>query len=145
MSPAHFQRTFKGIVGLSCKQYLDAARLRNLKKGLKREPADVTESVYEAGYGSSRRIYERADTYLGMTSNQYWQGGLNVTISYATIETLLGLILIGATDRGLLFPAIRRYAQRLADDARKGVWRGATRGHKQAVSSRLSEVDGSPE
>jgi methylphosphotriester-DNA--protein-cysteine methyltransferase len=45
MSPAHFQRTFKGIVGLSPKQCLDAARLRNLKKGLKRESADLTEAV----------------------------------------------------------------------------------------------------
>jgi AraC family transcriptional regulator of adaptative response/methylated-DNA-[protein]-cysteine methyltransferase len=33
MSPAHFQRTFKGIVGLNPKQYLDAARLRSLKEG----------------------------------------------------------------------------------------------------------------
>ena len=33
MSPVHFQRSFKGSVGLNPKQYLDAARLRNLKKG----------------------------------------------------------------------------------------------------------------
>jgi AraC-like DNA-binding protein len=52
----------------------------------------VTEAVYEAGYGSSSRVYERADTRLGMTPNRYRQGGLNVTIRYATIETPLGLI-----------------------------------------------------
>jgi AraC family transcriptional regulator, regulatory protein of adaptative response / methylated-DNA-[protein]-cysteine methyltransferase len=102
MSPSHFQRTFKGIVGLSPKQYLDAARLRKLKKGLK-QSGDVTKAVYEAGYGSSSRVYERTDTQLGMTPNQYRQGGRNVTITYATIETPLGLIMIGATDRGLCF------------------------------------------
>jgi AraC family transcriptional regulator of adaptative response/methylated-DNA-[protein]-cysteine methyltransferase len=102
MSPAHFHRTFKAAVGLSPKQYLDATRLGKLKKGL-RESADVTQAVYGAGYGSSSRVYERVDTRLGMTPNQYRQGGRNVMITYATIETALGLILIGATDRGLCF------------------------------------------
>jgi AraC family transcriptional regulator, regulatory protein of adaptative response / methylated-DNA-[protein]-cysteine methyltransferase len=102
MSPSHFQRTFKAVVGLSPKQYSDAARLRKLKKGLKGS-VDVAEAVYKAGYGSSSRVYERADTRLGMTPNQYRQGGRNVTITYATIETALGLIMIGATDRGLCF------------------------------------------
>jgi AraC family transcriptional regulator of adaptative response/methylated-DNA-[protein]-cysteine methyltransferase len=102
MSASHFHRTFKGIVGLSPKKYLDAARLRKLKKGLK-ESADVTQAVYGAGYGSASRVYERADTRLGMTPNQYRQGGRNVTITYATIETPLGLIMVGATDRGLCF------------------------------------------
>src|SRR5260370_154810 len=70
MSPAHFHRTFKTVVGLSPKQYLDAARLRKLKQGL-RGSGDVTEAVYAAGYGSSSRVYELADTRLGMTPNQY--------------------------------------------------------------------------
>jgi AraC family transcriptional regulator of adaptative response/methylated-DNA-[protein]-cysteine methyltransferase len=102
MSPSHFHRTFKAVVGLSPKQYSDAARLRKLKKGL-RESGDVTEAVYGAGYGSSSRVYERADTRLGMTPNQYRQGGRNATITYVTIETPLGLIMIGATDRGVCF------------------------------------------
>jgi AraC family transcriptional regulator, regulatory protein of adaptative response / methylated-DNA-[protein]-cysteine methyltransferase len=102
LSPSHFQKTFKAIVGLSPKQYLDAVRLRKLKKGLK-QSGDVTEAVYEAGYGSSSRVYERTDTRLGMTPNQYRQGGRNVTITYASIETPLGLVMIGATDRGLCF------------------------------------------
>jgi AraC family transcriptional regulator of adaptative response/methylated-DNA-[protein]-cysteine methyltransferase len=102
MSPSHFQRTFKAVVGLSPKQYLDATRLRKLKKGLK-ESEDVTQAVYQAGYGSSSRVYERAGTSLGMTPNQYRQGGRSITVTYATIETQLGLIMIGATDRGLCF------------------------------------------
>jgi AraC family transcriptional regulator of adaptative response/methylated-DNA-[protein]-cysteine methyltransferase len=102
MSPSHFQRTFKAVVGLSPKQYLDATRLRKLKIGLKAS-GDVTQAIYGAGYGSPSRVYERADTRLGMTPRQYRQGGRNVTITYATIETPLGLILIGATDRGLCF------------------------------------------
>jgi len=102
LSPSHFQRTFKAMIGLSPKQYLDSARLRRLKQGLK-ESGDVTEAVYGAGYGSASRVYEQADTRLGMTPNQYRQGGRKVTITYATSETALGLMMIGATDRGLCF------------------------------------------
>ncbi len=102
MSPAHFHRTFKTVVGLSPKQYLDAARLRKLKQGL-RGSGDVTEAVYAAGYGSSSRVYELADTRLGMTPNQYRRGGRSATITYVTIESPLGQIMIGATDRGLCF------------------------------------------
>jgi AraC family transcriptional regulator of adaptative response/methylated-DNA-[protein]-cysteine methyltransferase len=102
MSSSHFHRTFKAVVGLSPKQYSDAARLRKLKKDL-RESGDVTAAVYGPGYGSFSRVYERADTRRGMTPNQYRQGGRNATITYVTIETPLGLIMIGATGRGVCF------------------------------------------
>jgi AraC family transcriptional regulator, regulatory protein of adaptative response / methylated-DNA-[protein]-cysteine methyltransferase len=102
LSPFYFQRSFKAIVGLSPKQYLDATRLRKLKKFL-RDSDDVTEAIFEAGYGSSSRVYERAVGCLGMTPNQYRQGGRNITIAYVIMGTQLGLILIGATDRGLCF------------------------------------------
>jgi AraC family transcriptional regulator of adaptative response/methylated-DNA-[protein]-cysteine methyltransferase len=102
MSRFHLQRVFKSVIGLTPKQYLDAWRLKELKKGLK-EAGDVAEAVYGAGYGSSSRVYEKADTRLGMTPNQYRQGGRGVKISHATIASPLGLIMIGATDRGLCF------------------------------------------
>jgi AraC family transcriptional regulator of adaptative response/methylated-DNA-[protein]-cysteine methyltransferase len=102
MGKSHLQRVFKVVVGLTPKQYLDAVRLKQLKKGLK-EAGDVAEAVYGAGYGSSSRVYEKADTRLGMTPNQYRHGGRGVTIIHATIASPLGLITIGATDRGLCF------------------------------------------
>jgi len=102
MNRFHLQRVFKSVVGLTPKQYLDAVRLKQLKKGLK-EADDVAEAVYGAGYGSSSRVYEKADTRLGMTPNQYRHGGRGVKITHATITSPLGLITIGATDRGLCF------------------------------------------
>ncbi|HXH67098.1 MAG TPA: bifunctional DNA-binding transcriptional regulator/O6-methylguanine-DNA methyltransferase Ada [Candidatus Limnocylindrales bacterium] len=102
MNRFHLQRVFKSVVGLTPKQYLDAVRLKQLKKGLK-AAADVAEAVYGAGYGSSSRVYEKADTRLGMTPNQYRQGGRGVKITHATVTSPLGLITIGATDRGLCF------------------------------------------
>jgi len=100
LSRFHLQRSFKAAVGLTPKQYVDACRLRKLKQSL-RESRDVAGAVYDAGYGSSSRVYERADTRLGMTPNQYRKEGRGVTITYVAVESPVGLMMIGATDRGL--------------------------------------------
>jgi len=100
LSRFHLQRTFKAVVGVTPKQYADARRVARLKRGLRRAK-DVTEAVYDAGFGSSSRVYERTDKRLGMTPRQYRRGGEGVTITYAAQETALGLMMIGATDRGL--------------------------------------------
>ncbi len=102
MSTFHFQRTFKASVGLTPKEFHEAERVRKLKAGLK-SGGSVTEAIYDAGFGSSSRVYERADTRLGMTPLQYRQGGRGLSISHATAKTPLGLLMIGATDRGICF------------------------------------------
>jgi AraC family transcriptional regulator of adaptative response/methylated-DNA-[protein]-cysteine methyltransferase len=102
MSRFHFQRTFKMLLGVTPKQYHDAQRVRNLKSHLK-SSADVTAAVYDAGYGSSSRVYERADTRLGMTPKEYRSAGKGVHVTYVSFETPLGLLMAGATDRGLCF------------------------------------------
>jgi AraC family transcriptional regulator of adaptative response/methylated-DNA-[protein]-cysteine methyltransferase len=102
MSPFHFQRTFKAIVGLTPKEFHEAERVRALKSGLK-SGRSVTEAIYDAGFGSSSRVYERADTRLGMTPLQYREGGRGLAISHASAKTPLGLVMIGATDRGICF------------------------------------------
>jgi AraC family transcriptional regulator of adaptative response/methylated-DNA-[protein]-cysteine methyltransferase len=119
MSPFHFQRRFKASVGLSPKEFHEAERVRALKSGLK-SARSVTDAIYEAGFGSSSRVYERVDTRLGMTPAQYRDGGRGVAISHATSTTPLGSLMIGATDRGICFiqfgdgeDALRR---RLADE-----------------------------
>lgn len=102
MSRFHFQRTFKALLGVTPKQYHDAHRVRDLKTHLK-SSADVTAAVYDAGFGSSSRVYERADTRLGMTPKAYRSAGEGVRITYVSFETPLGLLMVGATDRGLCF------------------------------------------
>lgn len=102
LSPFHLQRRFKAAIGVTPKEYVEACRVRQLKSSL-RTAGDVTDAVYEAGFGSSSRVYERADTRLGMTPRQYRRGGESVNITYTTIATPVGLMMIGATDRGLCF------------------------------------------
>jgi AraC family transcriptional regulator of adaptative response/methylated-DNA-[protein]-cysteine methyltransferase len=102
MSAFHFQRSFKASVGLTPKEFHDAERVQKLKAGLK-SGGSVTEAIYDAGFGSSSRVYERVDTRLGMTPLQYRHGGRGLSISHATAKTPLGLVMIGATDRGICF------------------------------------------
>lgn len=102
LSPSYLQRLFKSILGVSPKQYADTCRMRKLKSEL-RTSKDVAQAVYGAGFGSSSRVYERADTRLGMTPGEYRRGGHGIAISYAPIESAFGLLLLGATDRGICF------------------------------------------
>jgi AraC family transcriptional regulator of adaptative response/methylated-DNA-[protein]-cysteine methyltransferase len=96
------QRLFKSVVGVSPKQYADACRLRKLKSEL-RVSDDVAQAVYGAGFGSSSRVYESSDARLGMTPGEYRKGAPGVLITYAPIESVFGLLLLGATDRGICF------------------------------------------
>ncbi len=102
MSRFHFARTFKDVVGLAPKQYLATVRLRKLKDSLGKS-GSIDRAAHDAGYGSTSRIYEGAASSLGMTPAQYRRGGKGVSISYAALPTPLGLMLIGATDRGICF------------------------------------------
>jgi AraC family transcriptional regulator, regulatory protein of adaptative response / methylated-DNA-[protein]-cysteine methyltransferase len=102
LSPFHLQRSFKAIVGVTPKQYVDDCRMARLKSHL-REQREVTEAIFEAGYGSLSRVYEKTDARLGMTPMEYRSGGAGVNITYAETGTPLGPMLVGATDRGLCF------------------------------------------
>jgi len=100
MSPHHLQRTFKRATGISPRQYADALRLGRLKKRLQGKDS-VTMALYEAGYGSSSRLYETSTQRLGMTPGAYREGGRGARIRYAAAETPIGHVLVAATDRGI--------------------------------------------
>jgi AraC family transcriptional regulator of adaptative response/methylated-DNA-[protein]-cysteine methyltransferase len=102
LSPFHLQRSFKAAVGVTPKEYVEGCRLAALKEKL-RSGHTVTDAIYEAGFGSSSRVYERVDTRLGMIPSEYRAGGKGVRISYVTVESPLGRMMVGATDRGLCF------------------------------------------
>jgi AraC family transcriptional regulator of adaptative response/methylated-DNA-[protein]-cysteine methyltransferase len=102
LSPFHLQRSFKALVGVTPRQFQEACRLRALKQEL-RAGEDVLQAIFAAGFGSPSRVYERVGTRLGMTPSEYRAGGARVGITHATIRTRLGLLMIGATDRGVCF------------------------------------------
>src|SRR5262249_5128062 len=99
-SPYHLQRNFKRIVGVTPREYTEAIRLRKGKRRL-RAGEDVTGAMFDAGYGSSSRFYERAAPKLGMTPSAYRRGGKGMSIQYAIVDSPLGRLLVGATSRGV--------------------------------------------
>jgi len=124
VSPNHFQQSFKRIVGLSPKAFCDARRLVHLKEYLKGGES-VIRSIYAAGYGSSRALYERASKGLGMTPAIYASGGRGARIHYVVIDSRLGRALIGATQEGvcavLLGRNDKQLVSRLQDEFPKAV------------------------
>src|SRR5271154_7456058 len=74
-SPFHLQRTFKSVLGITPRAYADSCRMKQLKDNL-RAGHSVTRSMYDAGYGSSSRLYERSATQLGMTPDKYRRGAI---------------------------------------------------------------------
>jgi AraC family transcriptional regulator of adaptative response/methylated-DNA-[protein]-cysteine methyltransferase len=99
-SPFHLQRTFKSVLGVSPKAYIDAVRLRQVKQNLQ-AGHDVTTALYAAGYGSSSRLYERTATQLGMTPEKYRRGAVAAVVRYTIATSPLGRMLIAATDKGI--------------------------------------------
>jgi AraC family transcriptional regulator, regulatory protein of adaptative response / methylated-DNA-[protein]-cysteine methyltransferase len=118
LSPFHLQRRFKAITGVTPKEYAEACRVAALK-GQLRVRGSVTEAIYEAGFGSGSRVYERVDTRLGMTPAEYRAGGKGVSISYVAVESPVGLMMVGATDRGLCFVQFGDSESALRESLRK--------------------------
>ena len=99
-SPFHLQRRFKGALGITPREYADSCRLRLLKRNLQAGD-NVTRAMYDAGYGSSSRLYEKTASQLGMTPDKYRRGAIAATVRYAFADSPLGRMLIAATDRGV--------------------------------------------
>jgi AraC family transcriptional regulator, regulatory protein of adaptative response / methylated-DNA-[protein]-cysteine methyltransferase len=100
VSAFHLQRTFKRIMGISPRQYLTARRFGNFKT-LVREGEPVTQALYDSGFNSSSRLYEHASAELGMTPATYGRGGRGTDISYTTVASPLGQLLVAVTERGV--------------------------------------------
>ncbi len=103
------RRAFKKETGLTPLQYARGQRLNRFKLML-RDRANVTDSLYEAGYSSSSRAYESAMEQLGMTPASYSKGGAGAVIRYVVTGSALGEVLVAGTASGVC-------AVKLGDDA----------------------------
>ena len=99
-SPFHLQRTFTRILGISPRAYQDALRAQRFRSDL-RTGKPLTGAMYDAGYGSSSRVYERQPTGRGMTPAQYRAGAKGAAITFTIVDSSLGRLLVAGTAKGL--------------------------------------------
>ena len=99
-SPYHFHRIFKRVTGVTPREYAAAHRESRVRTELRRSDT-VTEAIFEAGYNSNARFYERSNEMLGMTPTVYRAGGANTEIHFAVGECSLGAILVATSDLGV--------------------------------------------
>jgi AraC family transcriptional regulator, regulatory protein of adaptative response / methylated-DNA-[protein]-cysteine methyltransferase len=100
LNPMRAQRMFKEAMGVTPHAYLRARRLGRLKSEMK-NGSSVTTALFDAGYGSSSRLYENASARLGMTPSVYRKGAPGMRIVYDIAACYLGKVLAAATDRGI--------------------------------------------
>lgn len=100
LSPYHFHRIFKSILGVTPKAYAVAHRRRRVRATLA-SGATVTSAIHEAGFNSSSRFYAGASDTLGMTPSDFRQGGAKAEIKFAVGACSLGAVLAAASDKGV--------------------------------------------
>lgn len=103
-SPFHLQRLFKRLTGITPRQYAEGRRIERFKARL-REGGSVTAALYDSGYSSSSRVYERAPERMGMTPATYSKGGEGMRINYAIRDARVctgwARVLVAWTSRGI--------------------------------------------
>jgi AraC family transcriptional regulator, regulatory protein of adaptative response / methylated-DNA-[protein]-cysteine methyltransferase len=97
-SPFHLQRRFKQAFGVSPRDYQAAHRVEAVKSSLQ-NGRRVTDAVFDAGYGSVSRFYEKP--HLGMNARHYRARGKGQTIRFCTFTSALGHVLVAATEHGV--------------------------------------------
>ncbi len=100
LSPYHFHRLFKKIIGVTPKQFAASHRSNRFYNSLK-SGHSVTEAIYDAGYSSSSGAYNKNQDQLSMKPKEFRAGAQGFVIQYGTTECMFGWVIVAATDRGI--------------------------------------------
>lgn len=144
---ATLRRAFLGTTGLRPRDLAAALRLTRFKKML-REGKTIADALYETGYGSTSRVYERSNAQLGMTPATYQRGGKNMKIGYAIAKSSLGKILVAATERGVsavyLGDADTKLVEELHGEYPRAEITAASDSFERWVTEIVQRVEGNP-
>lgn len=145
LSPFHFHRVFRSVTGLTPKRYAAARRSRRVRDELGKAGGSVTEAIYDAGFNSSSRFYERSGAILGMTPSAFRKGGEAAAIRFAVGECSLGSILVARSERGVCAVLIGDDPEALCRDLQdrfpKARLIGGHRGFEEVVAKVVGLVE----
>jgi AraC family transcriptional regulator of adaptative response/methylated-DNA-[protein]-cysteine methyltransferase len=99
-SESYFHRLFKATIGLTPRDYAAACRASRVREKLV-SGSSVTEALFDAGFNSSGRFYEKANAMLGMRPGKYRAGGANEQLRFAVGQSSLGAILVASSASGV--------------------------------------------
>ncbi|HEV2645490.1 MAG TPA: methylated-DNA--[protein]-cysteine S-methyltransferase [Acidobacteriaceae bacterium] len=131
-------RGFRRVLGVSPGEFAKAQRVARFKDVLRpytsqekvdaslvkrpaaaKSGARITDAIYEAGFGSSSRLYESRSEALGMTPSTMRAGGAGLVIRYAFAASPLGRMLVAASPSGVCAIAFGRDDAALVADLRQ--------------------------
>ncbi|WDZ98451.1 bifunctional DNA-binding transcriptional regulator/O6-methylguanine-DNA methyltransferase Ada [Herbaspirillum sp. WKF16] len=144
ISRYHFHRIFKAHTGLTPRAYADGRRAERMRRELPGS-ASVTEAIYDAGFNSSGRFYERSGEQLGMTPGAYRRGGSGERIRFAVAHCWLGELLVAATDKGICAVTLGDDAERLVRELQDRFPKAELVGGDPAFERTLAQVLGAVE
>jgi len=146
VSPFHLQRAFKRVMGVTPREYRDAERRRLLTVRL-RSGDTVSRATYEAGFGSSSRVYESAARSMGMSPAAIRRGGAGQRMQFGIVPCPLGRLLVAYTERGVCSVTIGDDDAALELDLRAAFPRAEIRAAGGAlhewISAIVASLDGS--
>ena len=141
------RRAFLQVTGLKPRELAEALRLKRFK-ALMRAGKSITDALYETGYGSSSRVYERSNAQLGMTPATYRKGGLGMKLGYAIAKSPLAKVLVAATERGVSAVYLGDDESKLVAELREEYPRAeiapASNGFERWVKEVLLRIEGRP-
>jgi AraC family transcriptional regulator, regulatory protein of adaptative response / methylated-DNA-[protein]-cysteine methyltransferase len=141
LSASYFHRLFKTTTGLTPKNYAAANRASRVREGLAKGHS-VTEAIYDAGFNSSGRFYEKSNEMLGMTPTRYREGGMNEEIKFAIGQSSLGAILVASSAKGVVAILIDDDPNKLARDLQDRFPKARLVGGDQEYEKLVAQVVG---
>jgi len=146
-SVSRLRRAFVQVTGLSPRELAEALRLNRFKK-LLRQGRKITDALYETGYGSASRVYERSNAQLGMTPATYQKGGKGMKLGFTITNAKLGKVLVAATERGVsavyLGDSEVKLLAELREEYPKAEIAPARNGLEKFVKEIVSRTEGNP-
>jgi AraC family transcriptional regulator of adaptative response/methylated-DNA-[protein]-cysteine methyltransferase len=104
LSPAHFQRQFQRLVGVSPKAFVQHLTARQAAVSL-RLGKNVLDTSLEAGLSGPGRLHDLIIKVEGVSPGELAQGGQGLSLRWARCATPFGPLLAALAPRGIAYAA----------------------------------------